>query len=109
MPLNQTLIDDMMTLCGSALGGLAEARHELKAQAKGHAENLARRLDLVGREEFEAALAMLSKARSAQEDMSGRLKAIETKLKLSSVAGRPKAMKANLPSVKKGRARKSRS
>jgi BMFP domain-containing protein YqiC len=108
MPLNQTLIDDMMTLCGNVLGGLADTRHELRAQAREHAEGIAKRLDLVGRDEFEAALAMLTKARAAQEDIGARLTALETKLKLSSTSARSKAMKANLPSVKKDHRRKRR-
>lgn len=108
MPVNQALIDDVMTLCRSLLGGVADARHELKAQVKEHAENVAKKLDLVGREEFDAAMAMLSKARAAEEDMRDRLNAVEAKLKMSSASATPKSMKANLPSVKKGNRRARR-
>lgn len=84
MPKNQPLIDDLLTLGGSLFGNLAEARHELRAQAKTHVDTLARRLDLVSREEFDAAFAMLSKARALQDDVRERLERIEAKLNLRS-------------------------
>ena len=74
---NKTFLEDMLSLGTGALSHLVEARHELKAQARGKAGSLARKLDLVSREEFDAAFAMLAKARDAQEDLSARLHEIE--------------------------------
>ena len=82
------LLDDLLTLGGSLFGNLAEARHEVKAQAKSHVESLARKLDLVSREEFDAAFAMLSKARLMQDDLKERLERIEAHLHLSQVKKR---------------------
>jgi BMFP domain-containing protein YqiC len=83
MPTDQNLIDDVMTLGGNMLGNLLGARGELKAQARQRMDALARRLDLVSREEFDAAFAMVAKARAMQEELSERLAAIEARLKIS--------------------------
>ncbi len=102
----------MATLGSGILSNLIEARHELKAQARNRATSVARGLDLVSREEFDAAFAMLAKARNAQEDLSARLARIEKHLNLSSEKRTVKTKKANLPSVKTKatrRAKKTRS
>lgn len=107
MPTNQTLLEDMVTLGGNIMGNLLGARHEMKSQTKQHLESILRRLNLVSREEFDAAFAMLSKARLMQEQINERLKAIESELKSSHFlrsASAPKKAgktKVNLPSVKK--------
>jgi len=97
------LLDDLLTLGGSLFGNLVEARHELKAQAKGQVETIARRLDLVTRDEFDAAFAMLAKARAMQEDLQERLERIESHLRLTTPAKKKNTTKARLPSVKKNK------
>lgn len=101
------LVDDLMTLGNAIVGNALGARHELKAQAKQKLDALTQQLDLVSRAEFDAAFAMLSKARLVQEDLSDRLETIEAHLNLSSgkktkpaAAKAKKVMKVNLPSVK---------
>jgi BMFP domain-containing protein YqiC len=84
MPLNETLIEDVMTLGGNLLGNVLGARGEFKAQARQRMDMLARRLDLVSREEFDAAFAMLAKSRVMQDELSERLSVIEAKLGISS-------------------------
>ncbi len=129
---NQTLIEDMVTLGGNILGNLMGTRHEFKAQAKQRMDSIVRQLDLVGRNEFDAAFAMLAKARTMQEELQERLAAIEAHLNLPVYAAaqlrRPghkhaearlgegvssakkvkTKTKLNLPSVKKGNRRKKR-
>ena len=102
------LLDDLLTLGGSLFGNLVEARHEVKAQAKSHVESLARKLDLVSREEFDAAFAMLAKARLMQDDLHERLERIEAHLHLSSAVKKKNAVKRSLPSVKQGKNRTKR-
>jgi BMFP domain-containing protein YqiC len=109
MPPKKNFVEDMMTLGSGMLGNLAEARHELKAQARQRAETLVRSLDLVTRDEFDAAFAMVSKARNVQEEIIVRLSRIEAQLNMSSVKTPVKNKKTNLPSVKtkkKARAKK---
>lgn len=105
---NQTFMEDMMTLGGSVLGNLLGARHELKAQGKERLDSLARHLDLVTRSEFEAAFAMLAKARVLQEELNERLAVLEAKMGISA-RGKPRpASKRHLPSVKNSNRRRKR-
>jgi BMFP domain-containing protein YqiC len=96
----KTFIDDMLTLGSGVLSNLSEARHELKAQAKQRVGSVARDFDLVSRDEFDAAFAMLAKARNMQEELSARLARVEQHLNLSSGKTVVKKQKTNLPSVK---------
>ncbi|MFA4995496.1 MAG: accessory factor UbiK family protein [Bdellovibrionales bacterium] len=105
---SQNLIEDLLTLASDALEHIAGARHELKAHAKSHVERLAGDLDLVNREEFDAAFAMLAKARMKQEDLEKRVFAIESILNLSSGKKTVKTKKTNLPSVKTKAGRRAR-
>ena len=108
---NKTLLDDMLTLGSGMLSQLADARHELKAQAKTRAGSVARELDLVTRDEFDAAFAMLAKARNMQEELASRVARIEAHLNLPSAksgAKKPvKTKKTNLHFVKTKAKRRS--
>jgi BMFP domain-containing protein YqiC len=108
MPPKKNFVEDMLNLGTGVLSNLAEARHELKAQARQRAGVVARAIDLVSREEFDAAFAMLAKARNMQEDLAARLARIEAHLKLSSSKSTVKTKNESLPSVKtkKAKARK---
>jgi BMFP domain-containing protein YqiC len=97
---NLSILEDLLALADDALNHLADARHDLKAHAKGRAEDMARKLNLVGRAEFDAAFAMLAKARNAQEDLATRLSKIESILNLSSHKKTVKTKKSNLRIVK---------
>ncbi len=103
MSKSAPLLDDILSIGGSLFGNLIEARHELKSQAKTHVESIARKLDLVSREEFDAAFAMLAKARLVQEDLHERLLRIEKQMNLSSVSTKKSAKKSSLLSVKQGK------
>jgi len=104
---HERILDDLLSMGGDVLARLLEARHDLKACAKSHAGNVTRKLDLVSRDEFDAAFAMLAKARDAQEDLSERLTRIESLLNLSSAKKTVKTKKRNLPSVKTRKNRRS--
>jgi BMFP domain-containing protein YqiC len=128
---NQKLIDDVMALGGNLLGNFLGARHEVRAQAGQRVESLVQRFNLVSRSEFDAAFAMLAKARAMQDELLERLEAIEAKLErslgkrseprersipakagiqkhVSSTTKRAKASKRRLPSVKNSNRRKKR-
>ena len=107
MSKSSPLIDDLLTLGGSLFGNLSEVRREFKTQAKGRAGSLIRNLDLVGRDEFDAAFAILAKARDMQEDLDERLARIEKKLGLSSAAQNKKPVKRPLPSIKQSKKRRA--
>ncbi len=102
------LVEDVMTLGNAIVGNVLGARHEIKAQAKEKIGQLTEKLEMVTRAEFDAAFAMLSKARLFQEELIGRLEKLEKRLDVSSpkkaskqTAKAKKATKVNLPSVKK--------
>ncbi|MER2520084.1 MAG: accessory factor UbiK family protein [Bdellovibrionales bacterium] len=83
MPISRDepkLIEDLMTMGGNLLGAAFGARHEWGAQARERMETLAHRLNIVSREEFEAAREMIAKARDMQEDLNERLSVIESRL-----------------------------
>ena len=105
---NQKLIDDVMALGGNLLGNLLGARHEMRAQAGQRVESLVQRFNLVSRGEFDAAFAMLAKARTMQEELSERLQAIEAKMKMSRESGIKPKSKRRLPSFKKSNTRAKR-
>ncbi len=107
MPSENPLAD-ILSLIGDVLAPFADARHELKAHVKNRAASLARDIDLVEREEFDAAFAILAKARVMQEDLSARVSKIESILNLSSAKKTVKKKKANLPSVKTNKNRRAR-
>jgi len=109
------LVEDVMSLGNAIVGNVLGARHEFKAQAKQKLDFLTQQLDLVSRAEFDAAFAMLSKARLMQEDLNERLQKIESHLGLSSAKKNSKtndnvkkATKVNLPSVKHARGKTKR-
>jgi BMFP domain-containing protein YqiC len=108
---NKTFVEDMLALGSSVLSNLSDARHELKTQARQHVGSVAHGLDLVSRQEFDAAFAMVARARNMQEDLSARLARIEDYLNLSSRKApgknKVKTKKRNLPSVKKRKTRRA--
>ena len=108
MSKSAPLIEDLLTLGGSLFGNLVEARHEIKSQAKTHVDSLARKLDLVSREEFDAAFAMLAKARAMQDDLQERIARVEAKLNMSTPVKNKTAAKSSLRSVKQGKNRSKR-
>jgi BMFP domain-containing protein YqiC len=110
---HQNLIDDLLTFGSNLFGNALGARHELKAQAMQRGEQIGRMLNLVSREEFDAAFAMLAKARALQDNLDERLQAVEKHLNLRTTNSANKAASkkarasaaTNLPSVKKDKRR----
>lgn len=75
-PRDQKL-DDVIK-CGKAVFDvLLGARHVAVDKARERAQEVAEKIGLVGREEFDAAFAMLAKLRDMQDDINKRLQALE--------------------------------
>ena len=108
MQKTNTLTEDLLALASNALGNLLGSRHEMKAQAKQRMESLAKLLDLVSRDEFDAAFAMLKKARLMQDELAERLTKIEEKMNLSSASVIKPQAKRRLPSFRKSNRRGKR-
>lgn len=111
-----SLLEDLLTLGGQAFGNLAGARHEFRAQAQQRLGEAARHLNLVSREEFDAAFAMLAKIRTAQEELRERIAKIEMRFQIDGQTNKSSkneskkapgeiksAAKRNLPKIKTAR------
>ena len=77
MQVDNKLLDDLARVAGGAVGALTGLRGEVEAQVRQQFERILSRMDLVSREEFEAAREMAAKARSEQEDLTDRVTALE--------------------------------
>lgn len=78
-----TTLGDFLKLGEAALSALLGAAQNLGEQAEHKRESLVRKLDLVTRDEFDAAFAMLKKIRMVQEEQNERLAKLEKKSNLS--------------------------
>jgi BMFP domain-containing protein YqiC len=80
MQTDNRLLDDLARIATGALGALTGVRSEVESRLREQFERVLARMDLVTREEFDAAQAMLAKARLEQENLLQRIEALEAKL-----------------------------
>ena len=74
------LFDDFSRLISDAAGLADGARREVETLARSQLERLMAGMDLVSREEFEAAREMAALARAQNEKLEARITALEAKL-----------------------------
>ena len=74
------LFDDLSRLITDAAGLAEGARREVETVVRAQFERLLAGMDVVTREEFEAAKEMAAKARSENEALAARIAALEAKL-----------------------------
>jgi BMFP domain-containing protein YqiC len=74
------LFDDLAGVAGGAFSALAGVRTEVEAMARSQAEALVQRLELVRREELDAALEVARRAREQAEALEARVAALEARL-----------------------------
>ncbi len=74
------LFDDIAGIAGGAVSVLAGLRDEAEAVARARVDAMIRNLDLVRREELDAALTLAANARAEQEALSERLAALEARI-----------------------------
>ena len=72
--------DDIAGVAGGAFSALTGLREEIEATVRARIAEMVRRLQLVRREELEAALEMAALARSGQEAAEVRLAALEERV-----------------------------
>lgn len=112
MPTKGSVIEEFLTLGEKALSALLEA-----AENKGEplvekaAAKFTHKLDLVTRDEFDAAFAMLKKIRAAHDQIGHRLDALEKRINppknpKSGPSPKMKAKTKNLRSVKQDKRRR---
>ncbi|AZO69516.1 MAG: accessory factor UbiK family protein [Mesorhizobium sp.] len=74
------ILDEFAKLMTDAAGAAQGVRREVETAFKGQAERVLNSMDLVQREEFEAARDMAAKAREENTRLAARLEALEAKL-----------------------------
>lgn len=72
--------DDLAGVAGGAFSVMAGARAEIEAAVKSQMEILVQKLDLVRREDLDAALEVARRAREESTALSARVAALEAKL-----------------------------
>lgn len=85
MTTREKLLGRLSKLGSDAFISVQSMRQELENLGTERLSKLAKRLDLVRREEFEAVQAMVKAARLSQEALSARLAAVEKKLGVKKV------------------------
>ena len=74
------LFDDLAGIAGGAMSALAGVRDEAEALVRARIDEAIRKLDLVRREELEAAHELAANARAGQEAAEQRLAALEARV-----------------------------
>lgn len=89
--------DDLAGVAGGAFSVFAGARAELESLVKSQVEMLAQRLELVRREDLDAALEVARRAREESTALAARVAALEAKLGTGASA-KPAAAEEEAPS-----------
>ncbi len=74
------LFDDLAGVAGGAFSALAGVRGEAEAAMRSQVDAMVQRLDLVKREDLDAAMELARRAREVQEGLEARVAALEAKL-----------------------------
>jgi BMFP domain-containing protein YqiC len=90
------ILDDLAGVAGGAISALAGLRDEAGSVARARAEDIIRRLNLVQRDELDAAMAMAANARAGQEAAAERL--AEVLARLAALEARVAALEPKAPS-----------
>lgn len=80
MQSQNRFFDDLARMASGAAGALTGMRGEIETRFRDQLERVLAGMDLVSREEFEAAKAMAAKARDEQEILLRRIDLLETRL-----------------------------
>ena len=90
MESRHRLFEDLAKIAGSAAGSLSGLKGEIEARARQRLEDVATRLDLVTREDFDAVLAVAIKAREEQERLEKRVAELEAQMLRLQATSRPR-------------------
>lgn len=95
MQTDNRLFDDLARMANGALNTLTNLREEVESRVRERVERLLAEMDLVTREEFEAAKAMAQKARAEQEDLAAKVAELERRV--TELSGAPQEPKKAAP------------
>ena len=77
----EKVLDDIARIAGGTISALSGLSLQIKEEIRSRIDEMAHRMDLVPREDFERLQTMLTEAREEQERQSKRLEALEAQLK----------------------------
>lgn len=80
MQTDNRILDDVSKVATAAMGAFSGVRAEVEARLKDQVERWLADMNLVRREEFEAAMALATNARAGQEALEERVAALEARL-----------------------------
>lgn len=80
MSTKEKILDDMARMTGGAVGTISNIRGQMKEEIRLRVDEMAMRLDLVPREDFERMEDMLKQVRIEQEDLRARIEKLEETL-----------------------------
>ena len=80
MQSNNRIFEDAVRLAEGAMGTAVALKREIEALVRAQLERMLAGMDLVRRDEFEAAREMAANARAEQERLAERVAALETAL-----------------------------
>jgi BMFP domain-containing protein YqiC len=83
------LFDDLAGVAGGAFSALAGVRGEVEAAVRSQVDQMVQRLELVKREELDAAMELARRAREAQDLLEARVAALELKLAAAAPPAEP--------------------
>jgi len=77
MSKKEKILDDMARMAGGAIGTIGNLRGQMKEEVRLRIDEMAMRMDLVPREDFERVEDMLKQARIEQEELRARIEKLE--------------------------------
>lgn len=80
MQTDNRIFDDIARVASGALNALGGVKDEIETRVRERIERLAAEMDLVTRDELDAAKAVAVKARAAQEDLEAKVAALEARI-----------------------------
>jgi BMFP domain-containing protein YqiC len=80
MESRNRLFDDMAKVAGGAAGTLSGLKSEVESRVRQLVDDLVGKLDLVTREDMDAALALAAKTREEQEALGKRVSELEAEI-----------------------------
>ncbi|MGO4832263.1 accessory factor UbiK family protein [Rhizobiaceae sp. 2RAB30] len=97
------ILDEFAKLVTDAAGAAQGVRREMETAFRAQAEKFLNSMELVQREEFEAARDMAAKARAENQKLAARIEALEAQIAALGGTGAPKPAPAaaSKPRVKK--------
>ena len=81
MQAREKILDDVARFAGGAVNALSGLSRQVKSEIRTRVDELATKLDLVPREDFERLEALIVKAREEQTRIESRLALLEKKMK----------------------------